>query len=367
MGLEDVRQNEEAPCILEKQVDGVWSEFADLRLCAPNIRKNPETGELEYSTDDGETWTSFPPAPVPPREEINAEALCLAAANAVNVLVALHQEVTTQVQAGINNPLVIAASLVAFFAALIVYPPAAAAISLIIAPLVLLLYGLSINDFTEEIQESLICMLFENAEQDEEGVVTFDFATVLSLVQANAGIGDMWRALDYYMQIIAEDGLNRAGATTAITDYDCTPCLMLWCYYTNFGAENDTRWTKYTTAGTFVNGDGWRGTSGGSSGDWEEVGIEFVLDTPAHMTEIYAGFYNEGAASYAEVRVNGDIVWSSSAAGIKTPTIAVDIADAETIRYYVRCTSGQTCRISEASFSGDGHLFDFGDQDCEAG
>lgn len=359
----DVRQNEESPCVLEKLIDGDWVQFADLSLCPPEIRRNPVTGELEYSTDNGETWQSFPPAPVPARSETGTEALCLAAANAVNVLVALHQEVVTQVQAGINNPLVIAASLVTFFAALIIYPPAAAAISLIIAPLVLLLYGLSINDFSEEVQGSLLCILFENAEQSG-GVVTFNYAAVLSAVQGNAGIGDMWRALDYYLQIIAEDGLNRAGATTAITEADCNPCLMLWCYYTNFKVENDTRWEKYTTAGVFVPSDGWRGTSSGSSGNWEEVGIEFVLPDPAHMTEIYGGFYVEGANAYAEMRVNGDIVWSSAGAGTKTPTVPVDIANASVIRYYARSSNGTTSRITEASFSGDGAIFDFGEQNC---
>jgi len=55
--LIDVRQNEETPCILEKQIDGGdWEQFADLQLCPPKLRTNH--GIIEWF--DGASWIPLP-------------------------------------------------------------------------------------------------------------------------------------------------------------------------------------------------------------------------------------------------------------------------------------------------------------------
>ena len=51
----DVRQNDEAPCTLEKTADGeTWEPWANLQLCPPKIKA--VAGRLFLSTDGGATW-----------------------------------------------------------------------------------------------------------------------------------------------------------------------------------------------------------------------------------------------------------------------------------------------------------------------
>lgn len=52
--ITDVRQNETAPCILEKNDGQTWLPFANLQLCPPAIRTR--RGFVEYSPDNGVTW-----------------------------------------------------------------------------------------------------------------------------------------------------------------------------------------------------------------------------------------------------------------------------------------------------------------------
>lgn len=57
--LEDVRQNLDYPCKLDKKVEGgEWEEFANLQKCPPRLRITD--GGIQYSTDDGATWIDYP-------------------------------------------------------------------------------------------------------------------------------------------------------------------------------------------------------------------------------------------------------------------------------------------------------------------
>jgi len=70
--------------------------------------------------------------------------------------------------------------------------------------------------------------------------------------------------LHIYTLIITEDGLNRAGATTEITEADCSGCDSCnWCYEFDF-ALSDGGWAQDPNqvpgCGAYVSGLGWQST-----------------------------------------------------------------------------------------------------------
>lgn len=89
----------------------------------------------------------------------------------------------------------------------------------------------------------LACIFFDHA-IDTAGVVTFDFDginTTLMELQAD-NLGDVDKALlisqvGYFLSIMAAGGLNIAGSTTSVTDYDCA-CLDEWCWEIDFDIDN---------------------------------------------------------------------------------------------------------------------------------
>lgn len=218
----DVRQNEETPCILEKQEDGgEWIPFANLQLCPPRIR-NGANG-IEWSPD-GEEWEPVPNEPVPPVEAAPGQnPLCVAAANAVAVLVTLHYETASNISAPTALSL---AALIAGLLISILFVPFSVAVILAILTggAITVFAALPFGAFTEEIQEELRCILFCAASEDEDGVVTFDFAEVQGKVAENVVALNMWDGIQKYLNIIGEDGLNRAGATSSVTEADCSEC-----------------------------------------------------------------------------------------------------------------------------------------------
>lgn len=242
-GVEDVRQRTGAPCKLDKLVDGDWVQFADLRLCTPLIRTGTGGG-IEVSTD-GETWTPTETATPAARDPDAGENVnrCLAAANAVNVLVSLHYEVSRSTS--VPTGLALAGIIAGFLIAILFVPFSVGLIlALITGGAAAVFAALPMGAFTAEIQEELQCMLYCAATDDGDGNVTFDFDQVRAAIAPNITPLGMWAALDYYMQIIGEDGLNRAGATTEIAEAtcDCPDCPDEWCYeWTDFAG-----WTQIT-------------------------------------------------------------------------------------------------------------------------
>jgi hypothetical protein len=78
--------------------------------------------------------------------------------------------------------------------------------------------------------DNVLCQLkliLEEWATDTDGVVTFDFVEVAAALEARSD-SNIWTCLWFYLTVIQEAGLNRAGATTAIVGADCSPCV--WCY-----------------------------------------------------------------------------------------------------------------------------------------
>lgn len=256
----DVRQNDEEPCILEKSEDGdTWVPFADLQLCPPNIVYTSDGG---IGIPDGEGGiTPIGSQPQPPVSGDNKA--CTAAASAVQVLVTLHQEILTRFDAGLTV-LTIASAVATTLLILIAVPFAWIAIVEIVTLATGVLALITVDAFSEEIQEELKCILFCAATENEDGTVDFDFAEVTAAVEEKAIALDMWRAIQFYLSIVGSDGLNRAGATGVVTEAecDCPDCPTEWCYEWSDAGEVGTGWAN------------WFGTQGSQSIGFEKTFTE---------------------------------------------------------------------------------------------
>lgn len=217
----DVRQNPAQPCKLEKKRDNetTWTQFANLSLCKPTLRQNPVSRLIEISTDDGETWEPVPAADPPPRTGTPDDMRCLAAANAANVLIRTYEDFREK-YATTDDVLVLAAIGFGILGFIFLFPPSIFALIPIIGSMIAL-GGLESAATDEDMREFLICLLLENA-TESAGVVNFDVAAVQAGLAARSEIPLL--AINIMIPLFGEDGLKRAGATTAITTYDCSVC-----------------------------------------------------------------------------------------------------------------------------------------------
>jgi len=193
-------------------------------------------GHIEQLTD-GE-WTpptdDYTVPPVPARTQPTPdERRCLAAANAANVLQILYEEVTDAVAEGADE----AEALAVFIATAVII--IGGWLGLALAALVELAFALftaflEIVEFmtadlwTSDFTDALRCMLY-NCSSDDGGVVTFDFQCVREEMASYTDLLDtnfvtnlrLFGQVDFMLNVIGVDGLNAAGATTAITSATC--------------------------------------------------------------------------------------------------------------------------------------------------
>lgn len=293
----DVRQNEETPCILEKTEDGdTWTPFADLRLCPPSIALidgvayyvDPVTGAYT-PLSDAPPATPPAPRPIPPREGSEDDNRCLTAANAVNVLLTLHQSVAAAYNPAIAL-LMLASVVVGAVATVLSYGLGVFVVVAYMDALLAVASALTFSAFSTEVQDELRCILYCAASDNGSGVVTFDFAQVESELDARTDI-DIWTAIDVYVSIIGESGLNQAGATTAITDAecDCPDCPTEWCYEWKYTNGNFDDWEPLTTVygdlGTLT-ADGWQSLYLAPPITANSTQAYITIDTTATLTRI---------------------------------------------------------------------------------
>jgi hypothetical protein len=232
-------------------------------------------GHIQQLTD-GE-WTEptddYAIPPVPPREEPTCdERRCAAAANAANVLQQLYEEVADAVAEGADEAEALA---ILIGAAVIII---GGWLGLALAALVGLITGgffafLEIAEFmtadlwTSDFTDKLQCFLYECSSCDGD-VVTFDFQCLREKMAKYTDILDpnvitnirLFGQVDFILYTIGVDGLNAAGATTAITDANCDECENTWCYAA-FLDVNDGGFELFTggpgTPGNYSSGQGW--------------------------------------------------------------------------------------------------------------
>lgn len=240
------RQNPEDACILEASYDNgvTWETVADLSLCAPeppepkpprtqidDVRIGPVSGEPEVSFDGGTTWTPVdkPPNPWRPARspspgDTQEQQRCHAASLAVYNLSEMYEATYGLVAAGLANSLEsinnFLWNLNDFLAGIVfgTYYDIAKAIGFnqefeptqYTAP-----------SLSQEAQEALVCLLYDNATVGAYRVVSFDFNAIRDNVIGVLGINPgtaVWTHLNY----LGEDGLNRLGEVGFGAEFDCT-------------------------------------------------------------------------------------------------------------------------------------------------
>lgn len=306
-GLDDVRQNPTSPCILEKLPSGgTWEQFADLKLCPPQIRN--KGGTMQYSTDGGSTWqnvdTQSGSGGYDPRVDEpllpargGSNIPCLAAANATACIVELHREVVKWYN-DLAVPMVLLGALAL---ALGVFFPVSwmvmgTALSATTLATIFLTHVASLNDtaFTTAIQDQLTCILACRADASGRWA-DFAFAGVLTDVAAESG--DMWGLIhDYLENLIGVAGLNNAGTTTSVSSHDCSGCSCNWCYVFNF-LPSQAGWSSWHVGygGSFCDtvwdaGQGWGNATCGLSAPstWFGATFNFLIDIP--VTKVTVGW-----------------------------------------------------------------------------
>lgn len=221
-----------------------WQELAcgcELPGGSRIIRLNPATGKVEELPPDGGAWQ--PPTgdyaipPVPAREGgTPQDEICLAAANCANVLSILYESITDSISAGLSDAEALAAMIEAFILAVgAEFAPIAFAIAAFFLVVFSFCYSvisfLTADLWTADFTKTLVCILV-NCASNDAGVVTFDWQCVqhglasttnpftLTLDQLRL-LAQIWFIVEC---IGGADALNQAGATTAITEYDCSEC-----------------------------------------------------------------------------------------------------------------------------------------------
>lgn len=261
-GILDVRQNATLPCKLEKEMaPGVWTQFANLRLCSPLLRL--VGSKLQSSVDDGATWQDYnpgnagtgsnPPPPypvgtVPPGQS----ALCLAAQN----IVAWFQDVESRIAFAL-------AETATYFQLLTIV---IAAVSLLLTGFAdaalagaVVYYVLTISSgdwdaaFTPTVWDDLRCILYCNASSDGH-FSAGEYAEIRSEVASRSGI--TWQWIGLLLDILQQDGLTWAAGIRTTTSADCSLCPCAWCFNMDFRLS-DFGWN--ILHGQYVVGTGYIG------------------------------------------------------------------------------------------------------------
>jgi len=201
-------------------------------------------GAVQQLTPEGwQTPTGdYEPPPVTPREGgTPQDQMCLAAANAMNTLKILYETISDAWNGGLTNAETLSELLLAIAAiiAAAVALWAAAIIALVIVVWDIIYDTLEyvLADLWDTNVDAAIQCILYNCASNDAGVVTFDYDCVINQLAAQTDVTGsltfdqlrLFGQLVYILQFIGGDGLNLAGATTAITEADCEECIE-WCY-----------------------------------------------------------------------------------------------------------------------------------------
>lgn len=271
------------------------------------IRVNSD-GHIEELGSDG-TWGDATGDYVipPPDARSGGSALdqsCLASKNAVNVLHTLYESLSDSFAGELSE----AEALTAFIGVLVgivgfEFAPITFGIWLVMQVVFQALYAalayLTADLWDDAVDKQIRCFLLD-CSNNEAGVVTFDwdcFLADLNSLTDSFGLSEV--QLRLYLQIAyilyfigGVDGLNLAGATTAITDDDCSDCDLEWCYTVDFTSTDGGWYVRSVGEGEYVPGEGWETVCYTIDGTAQRVVIQF--DFPdfgsAHLNQWSSAF-----------------------------------------------------------------------------
>jgi len=274
--------------IMRLNEDNIWQELID------GVWQEP-TGDY------------YIPPPAAREEPTAEERRCLAAANATNVLFVMYEELTDLFGEALGT-IEALADWAGFIGAAIIP-------GLGLAVRALLTIGViafkEVFDFTEFITadfwtstftDNMRCTLYE-CSTDTAGVVTFDFDCAWERIKgqiqwldptiASAALAGQ---VLFMLNSIGAQGLNLAGATTAIETADCSECGVLHCYELNFRTSNHSG--EFTlSGGSYSSGIGYIGT-GGSAPNFQDVYGYWAFPEDIQVAE-YQMDYSKGTGSGA--------------------------------------------------------------------
>lgn len=225
----DVRQNVDAPCTLEKSVDGTnWTPFANLQLCPPKIRV--DKGKVQVFEDgvwqdldqpdertDGSTEPPYPEGEVPSGQTGN----CLAAEN----IVATFSSALTQIRQGLESGLALASitATVAGIGSIFISPALFLATASGVVALGATLGVAGINDMlADDTLEKFKCAIAQKASPDGSITATQYNAIYAQIGSTISGIpGDI---IQNWIDGFGAVGLTRQGRSAGITSGDCDEC-----------------------------------------------------------------------------------------------------------------------------------------------
>lgn len=292
--LNNVRQNTDNPCTLEKTFDGAtWESFANLLLCQPKLRYNggllqwynPVTGQWETADSGDERYDGSAPPPwpsgtVPPGED----GACLAAEN----IAATWQSALTELKAGLTIGRDVLALTTGLAGTMSLFIPqtliAAIAQSIV---LVVVQGGISfidtMLDHIDEFKCSVRCAI-----ESDGSVTAADFNKIEEDIQTWAS-GLELEVLTAWLDGFGSVGLTRQGRAAGITTGDCTDCECEWSKPFPFQTGGAQGWVAQTASGqttpTYVGGTGWYKPSDSlGQGVSQACIITLTLPGAAHFT-----------------------------------------------------------------------------------
>lgn len=288
----------------EQAVARIWAMMnlywdSDCEGCATRrIFRISFEGKIQFSDDIGETWTDAEDTiiePLPPRPELtDDERECMAAANAAHVLHLTYQEllVAFETDSSISYGIGVFAAILGLLLAAIWLPLAfiTALINFALGAFGAAWAGLQFladNDWTVTFHEDFICLLKDNATVTG-GIVTFDYMAVRDNVIELEGDNALKFWLFYILQVIGAEGLNAAGATTAVESHVCN-CIHEQCWTFS---ELEPGWsflpTESAPAGSILATDGnpqpcANGTFSGAPARVFGVTLRYEFDAPVRV------------------------------------------------------------------------------------
>lgn len=307
----DVRQNPDTPCILEKTVDGglTWTEFADLQACAPllsfgagglNVGYHTTEGFGSYRVPDGafidappEQWFEDLTPTTPMLAQTNGK--CIAAANAVNVLVTTSHDIATQLVNTVSGQTLALGELETGLA-LILGTAVAGYVSLALSVFFEGYQALfAATDFDQDSLDAMIC-LTENNMTGSDGSWDINFSAVRAGMD-EAGVSfDVASCFAAILDLIGDNGYNLAAKTTQVTSYDCHDCEGYTHVFDFTMDDGGFEVTPSGSRGTWVSGQGWVATYNSGVGGGRRIEIlKTFTDTPvANAVMVYTKSVSSG-------------------------------------------------------------------------
>lgn len=274
------------------------------------VERLNESGEVEELIDGAwqEPQGSYAiPPPEARTEPTPDERRCAAAANAANVIKLMYEEVTDAYQNNLSEALAIVQLATAVIT--LIAPPVGLTLSAL-ANIALAVWASAYaaaefvtSDFWDsDFDDNMKCALLRCAFEDS-GVVTFNFQCVqqellnqIEWIDPSLGSYALAGQVRWLLTQIGAQGLNLAGATTAITDADCSDCDDTWCWLYLPASGLGSQWEAATptcngcAAQGVFDGTTWNATSSCDVADNCTKGVSIRLAKEMRITHIEVNY-----------------------------------------------------------------------------